>query len=202
MGMELGKVKGALQRKIQQTGQPFLTTESLLEAILGRDPEYESDPDDDDYEEDREYEDEDEDEIMSGLPRPRIRRRSVPSSMNNNGATNGLRRSSIPAVPSTGIQEVTSSSSQGVTSSSSSEEHSSGDEEGRGSPATSSGIGSGPSGLNSGVNSHSESEEEANMATKVPAARSASGDSGISDAAMDDNANGKKLCREFVLANA
>jgi len=46
MGVELNKVKDALQRKIQQTGQPFLTTESLLEAIIGRD-EYESDHDSD-----------------------------------------------------------------------------------------------------------------------------------------------------------
>lgn len=57
MGIELGKVKSALQRKIQQTGQPFLTTESLLEAVLGRDAEYESDPDTDYDEENDEEED-------------------------------------------------------------------------------------------------------------------------------------------------
>jgi len=66
MGMEVGKVKGALQRKIQQTGQPFITTESLLEAILGWNYEYESDPDSD-IEEDN-----DEDERRRPVPRMRI----------------------------------------------------------------------------------------------------------------------------------
>ncbi|XP_021948642.1 baculoviral IAP repeat-containing protein 7 isoform X2 [Folsomia candida] len=52
MGMELSKVKAALQRKIQQTGQAFLTTESLLDAVLRRDPEYESDQDTDNDDDD------------------------------------------------------------------------------------------------------------------------------------------------------
>jgi hypothetical protein len=67
MGMEISKVKGALQRKIQQTGQPFLTTEALLEAVLGRD-EYESDHDTDTDEDN--YEDED----VSSRTRPYTRR--------------------------------------------------------------------------------------------------------------------------------
>ncbi|OXA38549.1 baculoviral IAP repeat-containing protein 7 [Folsomia candida] len=53
MGMELSKVKAALQRKMQQTGHAFLTTESLLDAVLRRrDPEYDSEPDTDDDDDD------------------------------------------------------------------------------------------------------------------------------------------------------
>lgn len=82
--MELAKVKGALQRKIQQTGQPFLTTEALLEAVLGRDSEYESDSD-------TETDEHDEEENLSPAPRqrPSHRPNNTASSLTYNGTGSG-----------------------------------------------------------------------------------------------------------------
>jgi len=42
IGLELEHVKEALRRKIQQTGQPFPTTEALVEAVLQVGVEFES----------------------------------------------------------------------------------------------------------------------------------------------------------------
>ncbi|ODN01677.1 Death-associated inhibitor of apoptosis 2 [Orchesella cincta] len=97
MGMELGKVKGALQRKIQQTGQPFITTEALLEAVLGRDSEYESDSDSD-------TDEHDEDEDLSPAPRQRACPRP-------NNTSTSMTMTSFNGVGSGSSAEASSSSS-------------------------------------------------------------------------------------------
>jgi hypothetical protein len=48
MGLAKGKIKTAIQRNFQMTGLHFQTMEYIIEAVLGRDREYESDSDESD----------------------------------------------------------------------------------------------------------------------------------------------------------
>jgi baculoviral IAP repeat-containing protein 2/3 len=146
MGMEVGKVKGALQRKLQQTGTPFLTTEALLEAVLGRDPEYESDSDSSE-------DGNDEDEDLAPA-------RNTASNINTSAAATLLARyaQSSSAAQETNSMDVSPPAVASLTPSTSVESSSSGDEDVVGLKPTTCRSLSGDSGTCSAGNSSGEEE--------------------------------------------
>jgi baculoviral IAP repeat-containing protein 2/3 len=153
MGMEVGKVKGALQRKLQQTGTPFLTTEALLEAVLGRDPEYESDSDSSE-------DGNDEDEDLAPA-------RNTASNINTSAAATLLARyaQSSSAAQESNSMDVSPPAAATLTPSSSVESSSSGDEDVVGLKPTTCRSLSGDSGTcsagnSSGEEEHNESEDK------------------------------------------